>query len=80
MRVQIDERFAELTEAAKGATHDQYVGGIALGRAQTPADVAPFASLLARPDSRLQDRPAAAYRRRTCLPLSHARKNGAPKQ
>lgn len=51
MWVGIDERFAELTGAAKGATYDQYVGGIALGRAQTPEDVASFVSFLARPDS-----------------------------
>jgi meso-butanediol dehydrogenase / (S,S)-butanediol dehydrogenase / diacetyl reductase len=51
MWVEIDERFAELTGAAKGATYDQYVGGIALGRAQTPEDVAAFVSCLAGPDS-----------------------------
>ena len=40
MWVEIDRRFAELTGAEVGATYDQFVGGIALGRAQTPEDVA----------------------------------------
>ena len=51
MWVEIDRRFAELTGAAVGATYDQFVGGIALGRAQTPEDVAAFVSHLASPDS-----------------------------
>ncbi|ALU39097.1 diacetyl reductase [Kocuria flava] len=51
MWVEIDERFAELTGAEKGATYEQYVGGIALGRAQTPEDVAAFVSYLAGPDA-----------------------------
>ncbi|TDW28799.1 acetoin reductase [Cryobacterium psychrophilum] len=51
MWVTIDERFAELTGAEKGATFDQFVKGIALGRAQTPEDVANFVSFLAGPDS-----------------------------
>ena len=51
MWVEIDERFAELTGAPKGATYDEYVEGIALGRAETPEDVAAFVSYLAGPDS-----------------------------
>jgi len=47
----IDERFAELTGADKGATFEKYVSGIALGRAQTPEDVANFVSFLSGPDS-----------------------------
>jgi len=37
---EIDRRFAELTGSEIGATFKQYVGGIALGRSQTPEDVA----------------------------------------
>lgn len=51
MWVEIDRRFADLTGAAVGETYDQFVGGIALGRAQTPEDVAAFVSHLASPDS-----------------------------
>ncbi|TQC48941.1 acetoin reductase [Rhodococcus sp. WS4] len=51
MWVTIDERFAELTGAPKGATFEKFVGGIALGRAQTPEDVAAYVSYLAGPDS-----------------------------
>ncbi|AEF42659.1 acetoin reductase [Hoyosella subflava] len=51
MWVEIDERFAELTGAPKGATYEKFVEGIALGRAQTPEDVAGFVSYLAGPDS-----------------------------
>lgn len=51
MWVTIDERFAALTGAAIGETYDKFVGGIALGRAQTPEDVAAFVSYLAGPDS-----------------------------
>lgn len=51
MWVEIDERFAELTGAKKGETYKKYVDGIALGRAQTPADVAALVSFLAGPDS-----------------------------
>ncbi len=50
MWVEIDKRFAELTGAAVGATYEKYVEGIALGRAQTPEDVAAFVSFLAGPD------------------------------
>lgn len=51
MWVEIDQRFADLTGAAVGETYKKYVDGIALGRAQTPEDVAAFVSFLAGPDS-----------------------------
>lgn len=51
MWVEIDRRFAEITGAQVGATYKKYVEGIALGRAQTPEDVAAFVSFLAGPDS-----------------------------
>lgn len=51
MWVEIDKRFAEITGAKVGATYKKYVEGIALGRAETPEDVAAFVSFLAGPDS-----------------------------
>ena len=51
MWVEIDKRFAEITGAEVGATYKKYVEGIALGRAQTPEDVAAFVSFLPGPDS-----------------------------
>ena len=48
---EIDSRFAEITGAEPGSTYEKYVEGIALGRAQTPEDVAAFVSFLAGPDS-----------------------------
>ncbi len=51
MWVEIDERFSELTGAPKGETYKKFVEGIALGRAQTPDDVAALVSFLAGPDS-----------------------------
>jgi meso-butanediol dehydrogenase / (S,S)-butanediol dehydrogenase / diacetyl reductase len=51
MWVEIDQRFADLTGAAVGETYEKYVGGIALGRAETPEDVAGFVSYLAGPDA-----------------------------
>lgn len=51
MWVTIDERFSELTGAPKGSTYEKFVDGIALGRAQTPEDVAAYVSFLAGPDS-----------------------------
>ncbi|MGY4710753.1 acetoin reductase [Mycolicibacterium sp. CBM1] len=51
MWVEIDKRFAELTGAAEGETYDKFVGGIALGRAETPDDVAGFVSYLASADA-----------------------------
>lgn len=51
MWTEIDTRFHEVTGAAKGATFEQFVGGIALGRSQTPEDVACLVSYMASPDS-----------------------------
>ena len=51
MWTEIDKRFAELTGTEVGATYKKYVDGIALGRAETPEDVAAFVSFLAGPDS-----------------------------
>lgn len=51
MWVEIDERFSEITGAPKGETYKKYVEGIALGRAQTPDDVAALVSFLSSPDS-----------------------------
>lgn len=51
MWVEIDKRFAELTGTPVGETYKKYVDGIALGRAQTPDDVAALVSYLAGPDS-----------------------------
>ncbi|WP_199255373.1 acetoin reductase [Mycolicibacterium mengxianglii] len=51
MWVEIDKRFAALTGAAEGETYNKFVGGIALGRAETPDDVAGFVSYLAGPDA-----------------------------
>ena len=47
----IDRRLAEYNGAPIGENFKQYVGGIALGRASTPEDVASFVSYLAGPDS-----------------------------
>ncbi|UDN35043.1 acetoin reductase [Proteus sp. NMG38-2] len=51
MWVEIDERFAEITGAPKGETYKKYVEGIALGRAQTPDDVAALVVFLSSDDS-----------------------------
>jgi len=51
MWVEIDRRFAEVTGAAIGETFNKYVGGIALGRAQTPDDVASLVSFMASDDA-----------------------------
>jgi meso-butanediol dehydrogenase/(S,S)-butanediol dehydrogenase/diacetyl reductase len=51
MWVEIDRRMAEITGAPIGENYKKFVGGIALGRAQTPEDVAAFVSYLAGPDS-----------------------------
>jgi meso-butanediol dehydrogenase/(S,S)-butanediol dehydrogenase/diacetyl reductase len=51
MWVEIDQRMAQITGAEVGATYKQYVDGIALGRAETPEDVAGFVSYLAGPDA-----------------------------
>jgi meso-butanediol dehydrogenase/(S,S)-butanediol dehydrogenase/diacetyl reductase len=51
MWTEIDKRFAELTGAAEGETFEKFAGGIALGRPETPDDVAGFVAYLAGPDS-----------------------------
>lgn len=51
MLIEIDRRMAEIAGARIGESYDKFVGGIALGRAQTPEDVAVFVSYLAGPDS-----------------------------
>ncbi|KAB7627535.1 acetoin reductase [Alkalilimnicola sp. S0819] len=51
MWVEIDRRMADITGAEIGENYKKFVGGIALGRAQTPEDVASFVSYLAGPDS-----------------------------
>ncbi|GCE89124.1 oxidoreductase [Komagataeibacter diospyri] len=51
MWVDIDRRMAEATGAEIGATYRKYVSGIALGRAETPDDVAAFVAWLASVDS-----------------------------
>ena len=51
MWTEIDRRFSELTGVSIGETYKKFVGGIALGRAETPEDVASFVSFLAGPDS-----------------------------
>ena len=51
MWVEIDKRFAEITGATEGETYQKYVEGIALGRAQTPEDVAALVTFLASEDS-----------------------------
>lgn len=51
MWVEIDKRFAETTGTKIGETYKKYVDGIALGRAQTPDDVANLVSFLSSPDS-----------------------------
>ncbi|MBW7931111.1 MAG: acetoin reductase [Gammaproteobacteria bacterium] len=51
MWVEIDQRMAQITGAAIGETYDKFVGGIALGRAETPEDVAGLVSFLASPDA-----------------------------
>ncbi len=51
MWTEIDKRMAEVTGAELGATYKKYVDGIALGRAETPEDVAGLVSFLAGPDA-----------------------------
>lgn len=51
MWVEIDRRMAEITGSKVGENYAKFVGGIALGRAETPEDVAAFVSYLAGPDS-----------------------------
>jgi meso-butanediol dehydrogenase / (S,S)-butanediol dehydrogenase / diacetyl reductase len=47
----IDARLSDYNGAARGENFKKYVGGVALGRPETPADVAAFVSYLAGPDS-----------------------------
>lgn len=47
----IDQRFSEITGVPKGATWKKYVGSIALGRSETPDDVANLVSFLASDDA-----------------------------
>jgi meso-butanediol dehydrogenase/(S,S)-butanediol dehydrogenase/diacetyl reductase len=49
MWVEIDKRFAELTGSAEGETFEKFAATIALGRAETPDDVAGFVAYLAGP-------------------------------
>ncbi|TFV59241.1 acetoin reductase [Mycobacterium sp. PS03-16] len=49
MWVEIDRRFAELTGAAEGETFEKFSATIALGRPETPEDVAGFVAYLAGP-------------------------------
>src|SRR3954470_2680142 len=51
MWVEIDKRMSEITGAKIGETYKKYVDGIALGRAETPDDVAGLVAFLAGPDS-----------------------------
>ncbi len=51
MWVEIDKRFSEITGAPLGATYEKYVAGIALGRVETPDDVAALVAFLASEDS-----------------------------
>ncbi|WP_395309341.1 acetoin reductase [Mycobacterium sp. AMU20-3851] len=49
MWTEIDKRFAELTGAAEGETFEKFSATIALGRPETPEDVAGFVAYLAGP-------------------------------
>lgn len=51
MWVEIDRRFAELTGAKVGETYKKHVEGVALGRPETPEDVAAFVAYLASADA-----------------------------
>lgn len=51
MWLEIDKRFSEVMGAPIGETYQKYVEGIALGRAQTPDDVASLVAFLASEDS-----------------------------
>ena len=50
MAVEIDSRFSEITGAPKGATVQKFLEIIALGRVQTPEDVAGLVAFLAGND------------------------------
>lgn len=51
MWIEIDKRFSEITAAPIGETYKKYVQGLALGRAQTPEEVAALVVFLASEDS-----------------------------
>lgn len=51
MWVEIDARFSEITGTPKGETFKKYIEGIALGRAQTPEDVAALVAFLSSDDA-----------------------------
>lgn len=51
MWVDIDKRMSEISGEPIGATYDKFVHGIALGRSETPEDVAGFVAYLASPDA-----------------------------
>ncbi|CAM4277017.1 Meso-butanediol dehydrogenase / (S,S)-butanediol dehydrogenase / diacetyl reductase [Acinetobacter pragensis] len=51
MWVEIDQRFSEITGTPVGQTYKKYVDGIALGRAETPDDVAALVAFLASEDA-----------------------------
>jgi len=51
MWIEIDRRFSEITGAEIGETFKSYVEGIALGRSQTPDDVANLVSFMASDDA-----------------------------
>jgi len=51
MWVTIDKQMAAITGAELGETFKKYASGIALGRAETPEDVAALVSFLAGPDA-----------------------------
>ena len=70
MWVEIDKRFAELTGAAEGETFEKFSATIALGRSETPDDVAGFVTVPRRPRRRLHDGPGRSDRRRHGLPVT----------
>ncbi len=51
MWTEIDKAMAAISGAPLGATYEKFIKGIALGRAETPEDVAAMVSFLAGPDS-----------------------------
>ncbi len=51
MWVEIDQRFSEITGTPVGETYKKYIDGIALGRAETPDDVASLVAFLASEDA-----------------------------
>lgn len=51
MWVEIDSRFSEITGVPKGETYKKMINSIALGRAETPDDVAALVSFLCSDDS-----------------------------